>query len=178
MNLDVRQAELIDAEEISALVNGAYRGETGAQGWTTEASLLGGMRTDVERVEALIQASGSVVLVAETANPAGSILEACVHLEKKNATTAYLGMLTTDSSRQARGTGRYMLEKAEEFVRDQWGMSEIEMTVITLRTELIEWYVRRGYSVTNEKRPFPSDPRFGIPLVNSPLEFLVLKKSL
>ena len=47
----------------------------------------------------------------------------------------------------------------------------IEMTVIDRRPELIAYYQRRGYMLTDEKRPFP------IPL-DPPLEMVVLAKAL
>jgi hypothetical protein len=50
------------------------------------------------------------------------------------------------------------------------------MTVISVRNELIQWYQRHGYEHTGETKPFPNDPKFGIP--KQSLEFVVLKKSL
>jgi hypothetical protein len=52
------------------------------------------------------------------------------------------------------------------------------MTVIAQRQELIAWYQRRGYSLTGEARPFPTeDPRFGLPKRDD-LGFVVLEKRL
>jgi hypothetical protein len=52
------------------------------------------------------------------------------------------------------------------------------MTVSAQRTELIEWYLRRGYALTGEQRPFPhGDPRFGLPRRDD-LVFVVLEKTL
>jgi hypothetical protein len=50
------------------------------------------------------------------------------------------------------------------------------MTVISVRHELIAWYERHGYAKTDETKPFPTDPTFGIP--KQPLEFVVMKKGL
>ena len=51
------------------------------------------------------------------------------------------------------------------------------MTVISDRKELIDWYVRHGYSNTGERKPFHfDDPRFGQP--KKQLEFVVLEKTL
>jgi hypothetical protein len=50
------------------------------------------------------------------------------------------------------------------------------MTVVNLRSALIEWYQRRGYTLTGETKPFPyGDSRFGIPLRDD-LQFVVLEK--
>lgn len=161
------------AAEISALVNGAYRGDSGRQGWTTEADLLDGLRTDPERVAADMTRKDSVILVKVNAGR----IEGCVHLEKKDASTAYLGMLTTLVESQSKGTGKELMLASEEYVKKIWHVNTIEMTVIDSRHELIAYYVRRGYHITEEKRPFPKDPRFGIPKAG-PLEFVVLKKSI
>jgi hypothetical protein len=53
-----------------------------------------------------------------------------------------------------------------------------EMTVIAQRAELIAWYVRRGYTDTGERRPFPyDDVRAGLPK-RPDLAFVVLEKKL
>jgi len=52
------------------------------------------------------------------------------------------------------------------------------MTVISVRTELIAWYKRRGYEDTQLREPFPMhDERFGLPKV-SHLDFIVMRKKL
>ena len=53
----------------------------------------------------------------------------------------------------------------------------MEMTVISVRSELIAWYERLGYVRTGETRPFPmDDPRFGLPRVR--LSFVVLERAI
>lgn len=52
------------------------------------------------------------------------------------------------------------------------------MTVINVRSILIAWYERRGYTRTGEIQPFPhGDDRFGTPLRDD-LVFVVLAKDL
>jgi hypothetical protein len=54
----------------------------------------------------------------------------------------------------------------------------MEMTVVAQRTDLIAWYLRRGYAATGETRPFPyGDERFGRPRRDD-LAFTVLAKPL
>jgi ribosomal protein S18 acetylase RimI-like enzyme len=53
-------------------------------------------------------------------------------------------------------------------------MEAIYMTVISLRTELVEWYIRHGYKDTGERKPFPEDPMTGKHMRE--LEFMVLEK--
>jgi len=50
------------------------------------------------------------------------------------------------------------------------------MTVISVRTELIEWYERRGYKPTGQIQPFPNDKKSGVPA--QALQFVVMKKLL
>ncbi|MEZ4816306.1 MAG: GNAT family N-acetyltransferase [Bdellovibrionota bacterium] len=173
----VQLANFGDAANIVELVNASYRGETSKRGWTTEADLLGGQRTDLNAIEDIIRDPHSVLLTLR--NKDTSELLACVQLEKKNSTIAYLGMLTVSPQLQAAGLGRFLLKAAEDYVHKEWGSREVEMTVISHRVELIQWYQRRGYEVIpGERRPFPShDPRFGIPK-REDLDFVVLKKHL
>ena len=179
MPLHFRSATLADAPALAALVNSAYRGDSSRAGWTTEADLLGGQRTDAAKLADVIARGDSCVRLAFTAS-----LTACVHIEKilrasepDAALGAYVGMMTVAPTAQASGIGRQLLAHAEAFARDEWGARFAEMTVISARHELIDWYVRRGYARTGEHRAFPADdPRFGIPKV--PLEFIVLRKSL
>jgi ribosomal protein S18 acetylase RimI-like enzyme len=154
-----RVAEARDVDAVHALVESAYRGDASRRGWTTEADLLDGQRTDVAGVAELIAAPDSLVLLAE----AGADLIACAHLARKGD-SAYFGMFSVRPERQAGGIGRAMLAEAERLARERWQAVRMEMTVISVRDELIAWYERRGYRRTGEYSPFPyGNERFGIP---------------
>ena len=56
-------AEIADAEPLTELINSAYRGESSKQGWTTEADLLDGRRTDTEEIRRLIAADDSMLIL-------------------------------------------------------------------------------------------------------------------
>ena len=171
----VRLARLEDAPSIVALVNSAYRGDSSRAGWTTEADLLGGQRTDEAAIRDFIAgAPQQRMLVHEHADGA---LHACVQLQNRGD-YAYLGMLTIRPTLQAAGLGRELLAAAEHDVRTHWGISRMVMTVIEQRGELIAWYERRGYARTGETAEFPyGDPRFGEPK-RPDLRFAVLAKDL
>ena len=158
-----------DLPNLVSLVNSAYRGDTSKKGWTTEADLLDGIRTDEEALYKMIHELGSIILKCSNENDE---LVGCVYLQKQEK-KMYLGMLTVSPFVQAQGIGKKLMSAAEEYAQQQ-GCSSVIMTVITVRHELIQWYERRGYCLTNERRPFPKDPRFGIP--KQPLEFAVLEK--
>ncbi len=160
-----------DVPALSQLVNGAYRGESSRRGWTTEADLLGGIRTDEEGLrEMMANPAAQILLYIEAEQCLG-----CVYVEKR-ANSLYLGMLTVSPTYQDKGIGRTLLEAAEAHGRDL-NCQTVRMTVIPQRTELVAWYERRGYRPTGETHPFPADdPRFGLPKM--PLSFIVLEKIL
>ena len=162
-----------DAESLSRLVNSAYRGEASKRGWTTEAGLLGGQRTDPDTLRSLISVnSNAILLMHQDADLIG-----CVLLQQKTQ-SAYLGMLTVLPDLQAGGIGRRLLAAAEDWVFENWLFRLIEMTVIRQRSELIVWYERRGYVNTHRTEPFPyGDEKFGLPK-RPDLEFVVLEKHL
>lgn len=173
MNLTHRIATSEDAASIAALVNSAYRGEASRAGWTTEADLLDGQRTDVEAVEEIILKQNAVFLIFFS----GEEMLGCVLLER-HSVSVYLGMLTVKPGRQGTGIGNSMIEVAENWVSDVWKVKRIELAVISKRHELIAWYVRKGYYNTQRVEPFPyGNERFGIPKVDD-LEFVILEKML
>jgi ribosomal protein S18 acetylase RimI-like enzyme len=169
-----REATAADVPLIQPLVHNAYRGDRARLGWTHEADLLEAQRIDEDQLAASIDDPAQVIVLAEQAG----VLIGCVLVADKGGSLAYLGMLTVDATVQARGLGRRLIDQAEAIARDRFGATRMEMTVIVQRTELIEWYERRGYHQTGDRRPFPaSDPRFGVPL-RSDLEFVVMERSL
>jgi GNAT superfamily N-acetyltransferase len=174
IDLAFRRATAADVDAIVALVNSAYRGESSRAGWTTEADILGGQRTDAEEIAQLIARDGSAILLClQNGGIIGS-----VHVERMDAAIAYLGMLVIKPVLQGQGLGRRFLDEVERFACREWGAVRMQMQVITLRHELIAYYERRGYLRTGETRPFPAgDPRFGLPKVEG-LMFEVLEKAL
>ncbi|MFJ8436254.1 GNAT family N-acetyltransferase [Kitasatospora sp. NPDC094019] len=157
---DFRAATPADVPALLDLVESAYRGDASRSGWTTEADLLAGQRTDAEGVTAAVTHQNGVVLLAELD---GELL-ACCQLEHRG-TRAYFGMFSVRPGRQGGGLGRAVLARAERYAAEEWGVVEMEMTVIEQRTELIAWYERRGFRRTGDYSPFPyGNERFGIPL--------------
>ena len=171
--VDFRSATLADIPAIVTLVQAAYRGDASRAGWTTEADLLDGQRTDADDVRACIARERSVVLLAEQA---GRIV-ACAHVAVEDG-AGYFGMFSVVPTLQGAGLGKIVLAEAERRVRDDWRQAIMRMTVITQRDELIAFYERRGYVRTGKTKPFPyGDPRFGLPRRDD-LRFVVLEKSL
>ncbi len=99
----------------------------------------------------------------------------CVRL-LKHGNQLYLGMFAVDPTVQNKGIGKKILMAAEQQARNQ-DCKSIDMTVISERTELIDWYKRNGYVEVGEKKPMVFDnPGGGIP--KKDLYFITLEKIL
>ncbi|OEU96589.1 GCN5 family acetyltransferase [Streptomyces oceani] len=160
--VEIRIAGEADVPALVALIESAYRGDASRAGWTTEADLLAGQRTDARAVTAVIQDPGSRMLVAEHAAESSDPV-ACCQLERRGA-HAYFGMFAVRPGRQGRGLGRSVLGTAERTAVRDWAVREMHMTVIVQREDLIAWYERQGYVRTGSLSPFPyGDERFGLP---------------
>ena len=158
-----------DSIELDRLVNSAYRGDSSRQGWTTEADLLDGGRTDAAAIEEIICKPGHTILKYVE----GDRIIGCVELRKEKG-RLYLGMLSVLPQLQSKGIGKQLLKAAEADAQRQRCRS-IYMTVISIRTELMDWYVRHGFRDTGRRKPFLfNDPRFGQPRLK--LEFAELEK--
>jgi ribosomal protein S18 acetylase RimI-like enzyme len=165
--------EIATAEDIAAitnLLNSAYRGESSKQGWTTEAHLIAGdTRTNESSVKDVMSGQGSVMLKYTDES---SQLTGCVNLQQ-HGDKVYLGMLSVAPQLQGAGIGKKLLQAAEEYTLQVHGKA-VYMTVISVRTELINWYERYGYKDTGERKPFVEDGVSGTHL--QPLEFMVMEK--
>lgn len=168
-----RTATAADVPAIVALVESAYRGDSGRRGWTTESDLLDGQRTDAADVaEAMARPDSRIVLLERD----GRLLASC-HVERVGE-AGYFGMFAVDPTLQAGGLGKLLLGEAERVAREEWGCRLMEMTVIVQREELIAWYERRGYRRTGTYKPFPyGQERFGVPRRDD-LRFELLVKAL
>lgn len=187
-----------DAAELAAHVNAGYRGDSSRAGWTTEADLVGGTRTDPvqlreematpgSRFEIMRDAEGKIVgsvhLVRETSSEvekvrgfsaSGLVRDAAII--PPAVAGCYLGMLTVRPTLQGAGIGKLFLAHAEKVARE-WGCARIRMTVIDRRVELLAYYERRGYVRTGAEHPFHfDDPRFGVALLE--LRMVELEKKL
>lgn len=172
-SLTFRRAELADVGAVVALVESTYRGQGSRVGWTTEADLLDGPRTDAEDVRSCIDAAGSCMVLGVD----GDVIVACANV-RVDGDAGYFGMFSVVPSVQRAGVGKLVLAEAERIVRDEWKLPVMRMTVIDVREELIAYYERRGYRRTGIKKPFPyGEERFGIPR-RSDLRFEVLERRL
>ncbi len=166
-----RRATLEDVPSIVVLVNAAYRGDTSRVGWTTEADLLDRQRTDANELTALLSSEDSLIMLCMRSEK----MIGSVHLQHGKG-VAFMGMLVIEPGLQGQGIGKQLMQSAEETAVKMWGVAKILMYAISLRTELIEFYERRGYRHTGIFKEFPNDEKFGIPKVQG-LKIELLEKN-
>lgn len=167
----ITKATIEDIPALTTLINSAYRGETSKKGWTTEAHLLEGKRTDEqEMTEIFLDPKNTILKFTENDKIIGSVLL----VEKENQ--LYLGMLTVSPELQNSGIGKKLLAAAENQAKSL-GLSSIIMTVISVREELVAWYKRHGYVDTGKREAFP-ESEIHTTVSAEPLEFIYLEKSI
>ena len=166
---EIKKSTLEDVPALNKLINSAYRGEESKKGWSTEADLLEGTRIDEAALRDLIQKPDTTFLKYVE----DGVMLGCVEL-RIEGNKLYLGTLSVNPNIQNKGIGKKLLVAGEEHAR-QVGCSRMRMTVIDGRQALIDWYVRHGYQLTGERKPFiVPDERWGVP--KQKLEFVVLEK--
>ena len=171
-NLNIAIATVADVIAIKDLLNSAYRGESSKQGWTTEANLItGDTRTDENIVKEIMQKTDSVFLKYSDERQQ---ITGCVNLQQ-HGDKIYLGMFSVSPQLQGGGIGKQLLKAAEEYA-EHLHCTSVYMHVVSVRSELINWYKRHGYVETGETKPFSEDGITGKHL--QPLEFMVLEKLL
>ncbi|MFZ0137002.1 MAG: GNAT family N-acetyltransferase [Candidatus Sulfotelmatobacter sp.] len=134
-----RIADSADAENISHLVNAAFR---------PERFFIDADRTNPEKVRALLP-KGKFLLAEKD-----GVLVGCVYVEVR-AERGYFGLLAVDPARQRAGVGSRLIDAAEQYCRAA-GCRFMDLTLVNLRKELPGYYRRRGY-VENGTLPFPDD---------------------
>jgi len=170
----IREAGTADIPALHRLIESAYRGEASRAGWTTEADLLAGQRTDPEDLASILADPDQAMLTAWR----GDELVGCILIADRGEGTGYFGMLSVSPTLQGGGLGRRLVDAAHEALAGRFGARRVRISVFPQRESLIEWYRRLGYAPTGETLPFPyGDPRFGLPLRDD-LHFIVLERPL
>ena len=106
--LVIRDAATADIPALHRLIESAYRGEASRAGWTTEADLLAGQRTDPEDLATLLEDPRQAMLTAWR----GEQLLGCVLIADRGEATGYFGMLSVSPTLQGGGLGRRLVEAA------------------------------------------------------------------
>ncbi|MDQ8030211.1 MAG: GNAT family N-acetyltransferase [Brevundimonas sp.] len=172
--LVIRDATPADIPHLHALVESAYRGEASRAGWTTEADLLDGQRTDAEDLASILSDTEQGMLTAWD----GEALVGCILIARRGEGIGYFGMLSVSPTLQNAGLGRRLVALGEQTMADRFGARRVRISVIPQRDTLIAWYERLGYVATGDTLPFPyGDARFGLPK-REDLSFVVMEKTL
>lgn len=151
MTLTYRIATGADVPAIAAMIEQAYRHPDPEKAWTDESTLLSGPRTNASTVGRMLAEERIRFVLAEDDGE----LVGTATLERTGEAEAHFGMFAIAPSRQGGGTGRLLLAESERVATELWPVRRMTMHVISLRTELIDWYVRRGYARTGQANAFP-----------------------
>jgi ribosomal protein S18 acetylase RimI-like enzyme len=170
----IRDAVPAHIPALHALIESAYRGESSRAGWTTEADLLDGQRTDPEDLADILADPKQCLLTAWH----GGDLVGCVLIADRGQGTGYFGMLSIRPTLQGGGLGRRLVEAAHAALVGRFGARRVRISVFPQREPLIAWYERLGYRRTGDTLPFPyGNPRFGLPRRDD-LHFVVMERAL
>ena len=153
--MNLRMAQLDDAENIARLVNAAFR---------AERFFTDGDRTNPEKVRELLQ-KGKFLLMEE-----GGKLTGCVYVELRGD-RGYFGLLAVEPALQRSGLGSRMVAAAEDYCRAA-DFRFMDLTIVNLRTELPAFYHRLGYTESGTL-PFPRDQH-----TNQPCHLVKMSKAL
>lgn len=136
-----RSATAADRLHLIPLINSAFSIE----------SFIDGTRTNEEQLASMMEKG--TVFVAE--DNSGRLLGS-VYTELRGS-RGYLGMLAVDPAHQGSGLGRRLLSAAEDRFCAQ-GCEAIDITVLSLRTELPPIYRRFGFVETGIESFHPHAP--------------------
>ena len=146
-SLTIRLATDADAQNITALINEAFR--------LAESFFIEGDRVTLNEVLEHLQ-TGEFLLAEDYDR-----LIACVYLEPRGERT-YLGLLSVDPTLQGSGIGSLLMTAAEDRWRERKA-HYIDILTVSLREELPAFYGKRGYVKTGTS-PFPPDVKTKLPV--------------
>jgi ribosomal protein S18 acetylase RimI-like enzyme len=152
----VRMASLKDAEQITALINRAFRP---AEGFFIETD-----RINLESVQDLFTTGQFFLAESEC------LVAASVYVEPRDE-RAYLGLLSVDPTCQQLGLGSLLMNAAEEHCR-RLACRFMDIQVVNLREDLFGFYRKRGYVETGT-HPFPPELE-----TRQPVHFIEMSKQL
>jgi predicted GNAT family N-acyltransferase len=146
-SFNLSRATIDQAEALVALMERAYRGDASRKGWTSEADLIDGPRTNVAEMSKAIADPKSYLV---SACDASGRLIGCAGITQESAPSCTFGKFAVEPTLQGSGLGKALLEEAERIAATLFGASMMTMTVIDGRRELEAFYERRGYARTGK----------------------------
>ena len=147
----VRMAQREDAEEITTVINSAFRG--------AEEFFVEGDRVDGADVLNFLS-SGKFLLAESEHTLLGCVYVEPRHLDSSRSSAesgrrAYLGLLAVGPAYQQSGLGSMLMDAAEDYCA-ALGLRFMDIKVVNLREELAGFYRKRGYVETGTSA-FPEE---------------------
>ncbi|TQW02320.1 Acyl-CoA N-acyltransferase [Cordyceps javanica] len=174
--LSFQTATLSHVAALRALVVSAFRGPSSREGWTTEADLFTDERISEAGLVAKIQRPASkVVMVLD--DQSGTLLGCAEIVGGGQGPVAQIGMVAVAPRSQGRGIGKALMAHLEQIGRAEYQAESMELYVIWTRNELIDFYIRRGFSRTKRTKPFPYGELVNGKALRDDLYFVVLEKT-
>jgi N-acetylglutamate synthase-like GNAT family acetyltransferase len=143
--LQLRFAELSDAQAIARLINTAFQ---------VERFFIDSDRITVVEVCEKLRSGEFILATGENA------LAGCVYVELRGE-RAYVGLLSVDPARQRSGLGAQLMQAVENHCREN-GCAFVDLLIVNLREELPRFYRKLGY-VESGTEPFPAGERTKLP---------------
>ncbi|MFW2075306.1 GNAT family N-acetyltransferase [Acinetobacter gerneri] len=164
-----------DIPNLVRLINNAYRNNID-KSWTNETQYVSGSRITQDQLFEELNKPGFLLMVIEGPDTRSKQLIACIGITFYE-TYAEIGTFCIDSSFQQAGIGKTLLGRAEQFLQIyNSNIKAINMYVLNVREELIQYYERRGYKKTGLIEDYPLDANLGMPLLD--LNLIEMQKTL
>ena len=135
--MQLRVAEMPDAEAIVSVINAAFR--------KAESFLIDRDRIELATVRELLRTGRFLV-----ADDLGAV-SGCVYVESRGD-RSYLGLLSVDPEHQKSGLGTKLMDAAEDHCAKA-GSRFMDLRIVNVRKELPSFYRHRGYIETGTE-PF------------------------
>ena len=156
-----RSSQKSDISNLVELINSAYRLQQG-QSWTSEADIVSGARINAQQLRNDLAQDSFQLFVAELENE----VVACIGLTFHDSEVE-IGTFCIAPHFQNQGLGKMVLEYAEQVaVTHDKNITTLVMWVLSVRSELIAYYERRGYVQTGVMDDYPLDANVGKPIVD------------
>ncbi|MFX1824041.1 GNAT family N-acetyltransferase [Acinetobacter sp. AS5] len=163
---NIRLASKADIQQLTILINTAYRTRGG---WTTEEGMIQGDRIQEQQLYELLNSADFQLFVLENENK----LLGCIGVSLGQQ-VAEIGSFAVAPAEQNSGYGKQLLDFAESHIFEIFKKKVIQMSVLNVRTELLAYYQRHGYQLTEKIEAYPLGQKLGEPLI--PLHLLILEK--
>lgn len=172
----IQDAQSKDISAIENLIEAGYRKDEARLGWTHETDILSGDRLSDGEIAKTLEDKNSKMFVAIDSNNHEVIGVICV---TKDNDWIEFGKFSVRPNLQGSGIGRKLITHVENFVSEIWGEKKLKLSVISRRTELVDFYLRCGFIDTGHRIDFLKvHPYVILKKGVENLEVIIMEKSL